>query len=149
MDPCTHLPHPSRSSGLYAYTVVLFVYRLRRLGERQSRADMAMEGLRGDLVVEPYADGFRGRRAHLAYLYEPGSQAELMPRLEACRVLRVREALTLIGLEAVPRGRKKVEHYRQTWVCSATPIALERWPEKPRRAPRYATGFDPADDDFA
>lgn len=129
--------------------VLLYVYRLRRRGERQSRLEMASEGLLGDLSLEPYEVGWRGRRLLLAYLFEPKTRTELLPRLEAAKVVRVREALTIIGIEAVPRGRKNVEHYRQTWVCSAQPISCDRWPDRPRTQRSSLTGFDPADDDAA
>jgi hypothetical protein len=130
--------------------VLLYVYRLRRRGERQTRADMAMEGLRGDLILEPYQAGWRGRPMLLAYLFEAGgAHAELLPRLEGARVARVREALTIVGMEAVPRGRKNVERYRQTWVCTADPVAADRWPDRPRVTSSCITSFDPADDDYA
>lgn len=129
--------------------MLLYVYRLRRLGERQSRAEMAMEGLRGDLVLEPYQAGWRGRPTLLAYLFGTDDvRTELLPRLESARVARVREALTIVGIEAVPRGRKSVERYPQTWVCTVGSIAAERWPDRPRN--RFClNGFDPADDDHA
>lgn len=129
--------------------MLLYVYRLRRRGERQSRADMAMEGLRGDLILEPYQTGWRGRPMLLAYLFEAGETgAELLPRLEGARVARIREALTIVGTEAVPRGRKNVERYRQTWVCTPEPVPVERWPSRPRK-PSCLASFDPADDDYA
>lgn len=130
--------------------MLLYVYRLRRRGERQSRADMAMEGLRGDLILEPCQAGWRGRPLLLAYLFDAaGAGTELLPRLEGARVARVREALTIVGTEAVPRGRKNVERYRQTWVCTAEPVRAERWPARPRAASPCIGAFDPADDDAA
>jgi hypothetical protein len=117
------------------------------MGQRQSRAEMANEGLRGDLLLERYVTGWGGRPRLLAYLVEPGTTQDMLPRLESARVARVREALTIVGTEAVPRGRKSVERHAQTWVCAVEPIAHERWPERPRE--RLASGFDPVDDDYA
>lgn len=111
---------------------------------------MAQEGIRGDLVLEPYRGEHSSRNLSLAYVFEPdGSRREIFPRLESSRVVRVREAMIIVGTEAVPRGRKDVERYRQTWVCSAAPIAAERWPDAPRVDILARSGFDPADDDFA
>jgi hypothetical protein len=61
--------------------------------------------------------------------------------------VRVRQAIILAGIEAIPRGRKSVVRCRQTWVCTAEPVPIESWPDRPPL--RYATGFDPADDDYA
>jgi hypothetical protein len=127
--------------------VLLYVYRLRRLGQRQSRREMASEGLRGELRLERHEVGWRGRAMLIAYLFDPGTTIDVLPRLEGAHLVRVREGLTLAGREAVPRGRKSVEHYRQTWVCTAEPVHPDRWPEMPRT--RVATGFDRADDDAA
>jgi hypothetical protein len=117
------------------------------MGQRQSRSEMGNEGLRGDLHLEPYESGWRGRRTLLAYLFTPGTSEDMLPRVEYAKVARVRQALTIVGIEAVPRGRKNVQHYRQTWVCSVQPIPPDQWPERPRA--HSATGFDPADDDHA
>ena len=127
--------------------MLLYVYRLRRMGQRQSRTDMANEGLRGDLYLEPYASGWHGRRTMLAYLFEAGTRDEVLPRVEYARVARVRQALSIVGIEAVPRGRKNVERYPQTWVCSVQPIPADRWPERPHLP--SATGFNRDDDDHA
>lgn len=113
------------------------------MGQRKSRHKM-IEVLHGEVHLEPYEIGWSGRRVLLAYLFKPGTREEMLPRLESARVIRVREALTIAGLEAVPRGRKSVDHFKQTWVCAAAPIAPERWPPLVRRAP--STGFDPEDD---
>lgn len=141
---CTGRHARSRRRRLYARTVLLYVYRLRRLGERRTRSEMAAEGLRGDLVLEPYDAGRNGRVTLLAYLFEPGTRRDILPRIEFARVMRVRHAITIMGIEAVPRGRKNVERYRQTWVCAPEPIAPGGWPERP--GGRAATGFDAVDD---
>jgi hypothetical protein len=114
------------------------------MGERKSRHRL-VEALHGDVRLEPYDVGWTGRSALLACLLRPGTREELLPRLERARLLRLREALTVTGIEAIPRGRKSVEHFRQTWICAAAPIAPERWPRRP--LPRVSCGFDPEDDD--
>ncbi|MCG2592147.1 hypothetical protein LZ009_05070 [Ramlibacter sp. XY19] len=130
--------------------VLLYVYRLRYRGERQDRAAMGREGIPGDLRLEAFEAGWRGRRQSMAYLFKPGTRDELLPRLEGARIVRVREALLIAGTEQIPRGRKSVERYRQAWVCAVQEIALHRWPElRMRESPQPATGFDPADDDCA
>jgi hypothetical protein len=126
--------------------MLLYVYRLRYQGRRQARSAMAMEGAQGDLQLLSHAAGWRGRQSLIAYLHEPGSANEILPKLTDVRVLRIREALLLAGIEQVPRGRKSVERYAQTWVCTVTPIALERWPMRLANQPSVS-GFAPEDDD--
>ena len=133
---------------LYACPVLLYIYRLRALGVRQGRMGMANEGLRGDLRVEPISVGWTNRRMLLARLYEPGTEREMLPTIERARVVRVRVALIIAGVEAITRGRKSVEHCRQTWVCTSEPVLLESWPVRPVSR-MQATGFDQADDDHA
>lgn len=130
---------------LYACPVLVYVYRLRRCGERQTRVEMACEGVYGDLLLDRYEAGGHGRMTLMAYLFEPGTRRDILPRIEFARVLRVRKAITIMGIEAVPRGRKNVQRYRQTWVCATEPIAAASWPERP--GARAATGFDAIDDD--
>lgn len=97
--------------------------------------------------MEPMEVGWGGRKMMLASLCTPGTQTDIIPRLEEAKVLRVRLAMLIAGIEAVPHGRKGVERYRQTWVCAAEPIPIEQWPD--RKAARSSSGFDPADDDYA
>jgi hypothetical protein len=130
--------------------VLLYVYRLRYRGARQDRAAMGREGIPGDLRLEDFEAGWNGRRQGIAFLFKPGTREELLPRLESAKILRVREALLIAGIEQVPRGRKGVERYRQAWVCAVQEIALHRWPElRARPSNPAASGFDPADDDCA
>ncbi|MDB5860848.1 MAG: hypothetical protein JWQ76_4537 [Ramlibacter sp.] len=128
--------------------MLLFVYRLRYRGERMGRIAMANEGIPGDLRLEPYESGRHGRPVNVAKLFRSGTREELIPSLDRARIVRVREALLVVGIEQVPRGRKGVEQFRQAWVCAVQEIALQRWPEL-RQLPRTtsSTGFDPADDD--
>lgn len=110
---------------------------------------MANEGMRGDLRLDLYESGWGGRPSFIARLLKPGSSTEeLLPQMVGARVLRVREAMLIAGMEQIPRGRKSVERYRQTWVCSPNIIAPDRWPGVPAR-PGHYTGFDPAEDDIA
>jgi hypothetical protein len=80
---------------------------------------MADEGMRGDLRVEFHETGWGGRPVFIARLVKPGSNEDLLPQMVGARVVRVREAMMIAGMEQVSRGRKSVERYRQTWVCSA------------------------------
>lgn len=81
-----------------------------------------------------------------ARLYEPGTTKDMLPYLEHARIVRVRMALLVLGLEVIARGVKsKGERYRQTWVCSVSPIAPEDWPAPPQRG----NGFEIADDDMS
>ena len=77
---------------------------------------------------------------------KPGTSKELLPHLEAARIVRVRRGLLAAGVEVIARGTKsKGERYRQTWVCTLLPIAQDEWPTPPRDP--GARGFDPADDE--
>ena len=87
--------------------------------------------MRGDLRVELLDTGWGGRPVFIARLFKPGSSEELLPQMVGARVLRVREAMMIAGMEEVLRGRKGVERYRQTWVCSPHVIAPGRWPAVP------------------
>lgn len=83
-----------------------------------------MEGVRGDLILEPYQAGWRGRPMLLAYLFEDGGAgAELLPRLEGARVARVREVLKIVGMEAVSRGRKS----HSLLLVNASDVVLGVW----------------------
>lgn len=105
---------------------------------------MADEGMRGDLRVEFHESGWGGRPLFIARLLKPGSNEELLPQMVGARVLRVREAMLIAGMEQISRGRKSVERYRQTWVCAPHAIAPGRWPA----VPGGCAGFDPAEDDL-
>ena len=66
--------------------------------------------------------------------------------MEGARVLRVRRGLMVAGTEVLARASKsKGERFRQTWLCTAEPIAPHEWPAPPRNP--CARGFDAADDD--
>lgn len=106
---------------------------------------MANEGIRGDVTLEPTAVGWHGRTLMIARVLQLGTNRDLLPAIEGARVLRVRLALVISGLEANPRGRKSVERCPQTWVCAAEPLPPDCWPSRARA--RAVTGFDPADDD--
>lgn len=122
----------------------MFVYRLRRFGQRVTPQEIAGEGIEGDLRIEPFRVGWHGRRMLIARLCDWDTSKELLPALEKARLIRVREALLLHGEEAVPRGRKSLDRYPQTWVCATGVIQAERWRALPREV---RGGFDPADDD--
>lgn len=101
--------------------------------------------MRGDLRVEFYESGWGGRPVFIARLLKPGSDEDLLPQMVGARVLRVREAMLIAGMEQISRGRKSVERYRQTWACSPHVIAPGRWPGVPSSL--GCVGFDPAEDD--
>lgn len=126
--------------------MLLHVYRLRQRGERLDRAGMAKEGVLGELRLEQ-VEARGSRSSSIAYLTLPGTPDEVLPRLLVARV-RIRETIVLTGIEQVPHGRKGVDRYAQTWVCSPVPIPPERWPDPGAvRAVGAIQGFDPADDD--
>jgi len=127
--------------------VLLYVYRLRQSGMRVDRLTLRTRpGLLGEFVYEPMAHEYWGKRPMLAKLLEPGTSRELLPHLQNARLLRVRRALLVAGVEVIARASKsKGERYTQTWVCTAKPIRDDEWPTPPRHA--VARGFDPADDD--
>lgn len=131
--------------ALYAYTVLLFVYRIRQSGSRVDRLSLPV-GLRGEFLLEAGPHEYWGKRPIYARLLEPGTTKELIPHLENARVVRVRRAMLVAGTEVIARATKsKGERYRQTWVCSPAPISQSEWPPPPRNA--SAPGFDAADDD--
>jgi hypothetical protein len=127
--------------------VLLYVYRLRQSGIRVDRLTLRTRpGLLGEFVYEPMAHEYWGKRPMLAKLLEPGTSRDLLPHLQDARMLRVRRALLVAGVEVIARASKsKGERYRQTWVCAAKPISHDEWPAPPRDP--MARGFDPADDD--
>lgn len=127
--------------------MLLHVYRLRHLGKRCPPDFIVRDAVRGDVRVEGFAGGWTGRRHLVAHTFADDQITELVPSLRDV-AMRVRLALVIKGMEQVPRGRKDVDLFPQTWVCSLRPIPVERWPALPplRRAPS-ATGFDEADDD--
>lgn len=87
-----------------------------------------------------------GKRPIYAKLLEPGTSNELIPYLEAARIVRVRRGLLVTGVEVHFRASKsKGERHRQTWICTLEPISDSEWPEPPRDP--MNRGFDPADDD--
>jgi hypothetical protein len=125
--------------------MLLYVYRLRQSGIRVDRTTLRASGaMRGEFLFEPGAHAYWGKVPMYARLYAPGTTQDLLPYLEHARIVRVRQALLVMGQEVVLRATKdKGQRYRQTWVCSVERIAAEHWPAPPRRG----TGFDPADDD--
>jgi hypothetical protein len=108
---------------------------------------MHMEGISGEVVMMPFEQGWRGRPVHMARLIKLGTGEELLPSLVGARVVGVRRSLLISGIEQVPQGRKGVERYPQTWLCSHERISEARWAAMPRSRTRSATGFDPADDE--
>ena len=122
-------------------------YRLRQSGIRVDRLTRRTRpGLLEEFVYEPMAHEFWGKRPMPAKLLEPGTSTDLIPHMQDARLLRVRRALLVSGLEVIARASKsKGERYRQTWVCSASPIRDDEWPAPPRDP--LARGFDPGDDD--
>jgi hypothetical protein len=119
------------------------------MGRKQSPERMQAEGIAGDVVMLHFEAGWRGRPIHMARLLKLGTQDELLPSLVDARVVGVRQSLLISGIEQVPRGRKSVERYPQTWLCAHERISELRWAAMPRTEPRSATGFDAADDDRA
>jgi hypothetical protein len=118
------------------------------MGQKQSPDRMQNEGIPGDLVMLPYEAGWRGRPVYLARLLKPGTSEELLPSLLDARLLGVRRSLLIVGMEQVPQGRKDVERYPQTWLCSAEKIPPIRWAAVPLHR-SGVRGFDPSDDDEA
>lgn len=136
--------------GLYARTVLFWVYPLRWRGERRRRADLARDrsGLVGELVMEPHGVGWSGRTMQLARLLRPGTNEELLPSMVECRVLGIRRTIVISGYEQVMTGRKSVDRYAQTWLCANAPIPPIEWAVHPGPRPS-PTGFHPSDDDAA
>lgn len=126
-----------------------YVYRLRSMGMRQTKADMAREGMAGEVVLLPYEHGWRGRPVNIARLYKPGTQQDLVPQLVGARVVGVRRSMLISGEEEIAVGRKGADRFAQTWLCSPTPIDPRRWANFGKASPRSATGFDAGDDDIA
>ncbi len=115
---------------------------------RTGQLALRSQGLRGEFVYEPYVFEMWGTRPMLAKLLEPGTARDMIPHMEQARIVRVRRALLVAGVEVIARGAKsKGERYKQTWVCSPTPIAPDDWPSPPRSP--VTSGFDAADDDAA
>jgi hypothetical protein len=126
--------------------MLLYVYRLRYLGERLQPEHVMRDGIRGDVRIDGYAQGWTGRRGMVAHVLGEGTR-ELVPSMRDVQ-MRIRTALVVKGVEQVPRGRKEVDLFPQTWVCSLEPIPLERWPRlAPKKSRPSSTGFDAADDD--
>jgi hypothetical protein len=122
---------------------------LRWMGRRHGQERMHSEGIPGDVVMLPFEAGWRGRPIHMARLLKPGTGEELLPSLIDARVVGVRRSLLIAGIEQVPQGRKGVERYPQTWLCSHERIPDIHWAAMPRPTATSATGFDPSDDDAA
>jgi hypothetical protein len=119
------------------------------MGNRESPERMRHEGLPGDFVMMPFETGWRGKPVFMARLTKPGTGEELLPSLGDARVIGVRRPLLIAGIEQVPQGRKNVERYSQTWLCSPARIPEIQWAAMPKRARRSLTGFDLEDDDLA
>lgn len=130
---------------LYAYTVLLYIYRLRQMGQRVDRTAMRSHGgMHGDFVLVPSIHEYYGKRPLTARLLARETSKDLLPPIENARVLRVRRGITVAGNEVLAQfSKSKGERYRQTWVCVVEPIAPEEWPAPPRTG----NGFDIADDD--
>jgi hypothetical protein len=107
---------------------------------------MRLEGMSGDLVVLPHDRGWKGRTSLIARLYKPGTQQELLHQLVDARIV-VRKAVLVTGDEQVPRGRKDVDYFAQTWLCSVTPVDPRAWAKLAAARLRSPTGFDEEDDD--
>lgn len=119
------------------------------MGHRQGADRMQNEGIPGDVIVLPFEAGWRGKPTYMARLLKPGTGEELLPSLLDARVVGVRRSLLIAGVEQIPQGRKNVERYQQTWLCSSERIPEIRWAAMPRPTRRSSTGFDPVDDDAA
>jgi hypothetical protein len=119
------------------------------MGQRQGAERMRNEGIPGDLVMLPFEQGWRGRPIYMARLIKPGTGEEILPSLLEARVIGVRRSLLVSGVEQIAQGRKNVERYPQTWLCSSERIPEIRWAAMPRLRSKSPTGFDPADDDLA
>lgn len=127
--------------------MLLYVYRLRQSGKRvDSLALRSNGGMRGDFVFEAGPHEYWGKKPLYARLFAPGTTNDLLPYLKGARIVRVRRGLLVTGDEVMAFASKaKGQRYRQTWVCTPSPIRPDEWPAPPRDP--VARGFDPADDD--
>lgn len=127
--------------------MLLHVYWLRERGVRRPSEEVARQALHGEVLLELVRPGWGPTPEHIARLLDPATQREVLPHLTEARVVRVRQALTLQGVERLGRGTKsRVTKYPQTWICAAQPIPPHQWPAW--RPTGGIPGFEVEDDDL-
>ena len=128
---------------LYAFTVLFYVYRLRRQGAKLTKEMVRDQNpAYGELQVQPlYPPGRHAR----ATLVTPNTYNYAVPVIDYAEVRICKTGIMVRGREVIPRGqsiKSRSDSWAQAWWCVLQPLEAQA-----PAAPAFPLGFDPADDD--
>ncbi|WP_305295719.1 hypothetical protein [Polaromonas sp.] len=117
--------------------------RLRHQGKKRPAADVQADaGQVGEFSFSERARYVKDEPVMLACALQPGTCEYVTPPLDRARITQIRNGAILVtGAEQVPKGRKDVTVFKQTWWCR--PIApsakAEPAPADPGASDQLAT----------